>query len=53
MTRPTTREIVRELTLEGSKPRDIAAVLGLSTQAIYLHLTSLRDAGELPAKEAS
>lgn len=48
-----TRTQVREMTLQGLTARQIATVLGLSTQAIYLHLAALRKAGELPPKEGA
>lgn len=41
------RQRVKELTEQGLKPRQIALVLGISTQAVYQHLQKLRDAGEL------
>jgi DNA-binding CsgD family transcriptional regulator len=49
----TTREQVLRLTRAGLTPRQIAVSLGLSTQAIYQHITKLRELGELPPKEES
>jgi hypothetical protein len=47
-----TRELVKSRALKGDPPREIALVLGISTQAVYQHLQALRDAGELPPEKA-
>lgn len=39
----TTREEVREALERGRTPREIALVLGLSTQAVYWHIKRLGD----------
>ena len=41
----TTREQVRKLTAQGFSVREIATLLGLSTQAIYLHIKAIRAEG--------
>ena len=38
MTTETTRERARRMKAEGHKVRDIAAALGVTRQAVYLHL---------------
>jgi predicted ArsR family transcriptional regulator len=49
-----TREQVRRLYAEGITVRQIAAVLGISTQAVYTHLRTLRRSGAvLEPQEAS
>jgi transposase len=40
-TRPTTRDRVQQLTAQGLKVREIAAILNVSTQAVYKHLKAL------------
>jgi len=47
-----TRSLVKKHARKGLSPREIAILLGISTQAVYGHLQSLRDAGEIP-KEAA
>jgi hypothetical protein len=49
-----TKAEVKRLVLADISPRAIALTLGISTQAVYLHIQSLRAAGELPEpQEAS
>jgi hypothetical protein len=46
-----TRERVQEMKFEkGLSVREIATILGISTQAVYLHLKALRDQ---PQEQAS
>ena len=45
-TKPPTRESVRRMTALGIKPRQIAAALGISTQAAYKHLAALKREAE-------
>jgi DNA-binding CsgD family transcriptional regulator len=44
--------VVLAHTKRGLRPREIALLLGISTQAVYQHLDRLRRDGELP-EEAS
>lgn len=48
-----TRRLVKRRVDEGLGPREIALELGISTQAVYQHIASLREAGELPQEVAS
>lgn len=46
------RDDVREMFYErGLRPREIATLLGISTQAVYKHLTAIRQ--EIETKAAS
>lgn len=47
-----TRETVRDMYRAGRSVREIAAALGISTQAVYQHLARLRRDGELPDDRA-
>lgn len=40
---PTTKERVKDMTAGGLSPRQIAAALGISTQAVYKHLKALNE----------
>lgn len=42
-----TRDRVREMYVAGFPVREIASELGCSTQNVYLHLTKLRQTGEV------
>lgn len=48
----STRETVRDMYRAGRSVREIAAALGISTQAVYQHLARLRRDGELPDDRA-
>ncbi len=48
-----TRALVADLARQDLRPRQIAGVLGISTQAVYQHLQSLRASGELAEEAAS
>lgn len=41
--RPNTRTRVQEMRTKGLSVREIATILGISTQAVYLHLKALRE----------
>lgn len=47
-----TQALVLKHTLAGMYPRQVASRLGISTQAVYKHLRSLRASGELPEDAA-
>lgn len=51
--RTVTRQRVLDLIRRGLSVREVATLLGISTQAVYQHIDALRAAGELPPKEAS
>lgn len=48
----TAREVLKR-TAGGQSVRDIATALGITTQAVYHHLTTLRKLGYLPPKEGA
>jgi predicted ArsR family transcriptional regulator len=48
-----TRALVKRWALEGLTKRQIAARVGISTQAVNGHLKSLRASGELPEEGAA
>lgn len=48
----STRQTVRDMYRAGRSVREIAAALGISTQAVYQHLARLRRDGELPDDRA-
>lgn len=44
-----TRALVKRHALKGLGTREIALIVGISTQAVNQHLRSLRESGELPS----
>lgn len=45
--------MVLKLAQQGRSPREIAAQSGITTQAVYQHLSALRASGELPEEGAA
>lgn len=56
MTNPTPDQTIRtvqELLRQGQTPRAIAARLGITTQAVYLHMATLRRMQEAKEKRGA
>ena len=47
------RKLVLQLTQEGKTPREVAAILNLSTERVYQHIRELRERGLLEKVKAS